>query len=244
MNKGIMILFLLIAFIGIGIGAGGGEIILGTLTSKNVDITYPAIKDDVSTYTKPQMLDFNDVKYEVRGSTIILNKTNLFQNREVPLIEEQTCSTWNTETCKEYSPTECLSWGEPSCVLWEERKPIQCLKLENPEEPFNPEKNPCYEWEDFKAMGCLEFDEKKGICNKWETEMPCIEYSKPECIEYSEPICLSYTQKTCANYTKYTREEFIQQAIKKEIESVKGIQIARANKITIQTDTNGKVVIK
>jgi hypothetical protein len=239
MNK----LFMLIAGILLmGIVINGGETIINTLTIKDIDITYPTIKDDVSNYTKPQMMNFNDVKYEVRGNTIILNKKNLFQNREVPLIEEQTCTTWNAETCKEFSQAECLSWSEPSCVLWEERKPIQCLKIENPEMPFDLEKNPCLEWE--QPKDCLEFDAKIGECLKWETEMPCLEYSKPECTEYSIPQCLSWNPKTCSTWTKYTREDFIQMAIKKEIEMIKGIQIARANKVITDINATGKIQIK
>jgi len=50
---------------------------------------------------------------------------------------------------------------------------IECLKSENPKEPFDTEKNPCMEWADFKKLGCIEFDEKKGICNKWDYELKC-----------------------------------------------------------------------
>jgi hypothetical protein len=51
--------------------------------------------------------------------------------------------------------------------------PIECLKLENPKEPLDPEKNPCIEWEDYKTKGCTEFDSKIGECLKWDYEPKC-----------------------------------------------------------------------
>jgi hypothetical protein len=190
------------------------------------------------------MLDFNNIKYEVKGDTIILNKKDLFQNREVALIQEQSCLTWNDAVCDKFSEPVCLTLGEPTCKLWEERKPINCLKLENPEERFDPEKNPCLEWEDWKAVGCLEFDEKKGECLKWEKELSCLEFNPAECSEWSKPECLNYLPKTCKTWTNYTKDDFVKQAIQKELEFVKGVQIQRANRTITQADTNGKILIK
>jgi len=224
MNK----LFLLIAGILLmGVVIGGGGVIVNGLTSKNVELTYPATKSPTETFTKTQMLDFNDVKYEIKENTIILNKKNLFQNREVKLIEEQTCLDYNRD-CTEWSVAECLEYAP--------RPTIECLELQNPKQPLDIEKNPCLKWEDWKRLGCLEFDEKKGECLKWEREA--------DCLTWSEIKCLKFGEKYCVNWTKYTKDDFVQQAIKKEIEFVKGIQIARANRTPTDVNQSGKLVIK
>ena len=186
---------------------GGGQLIQG-LSAKNVELIYPEAKSPTESFTRTQMLDFNDVKYEVKGDIIVLNKKDLFQNREVLLIQEQTC----------------LTWTEPICSIWEERKPINCLKRENPED----EKSACIEWEDYKAVGCMEFDSKLGECLKWEKELECLDFN----------------EITCKTWTTFTKNDFIKQAIQKEIEFVKGVQISRAERLLVDVNANGKIIIK
>lgn len=217
-KKYLIVFGALICLAVLGISAGG---MLGGTTTSNINLTYPTEKG-AGTFTKTEMMDFNNVKYEVRGNTIILNKKDLFQNREITFSETQTCLDYNEPTCIEWNPQDCLEY--------ETRKPIVCLKLENPED----EKSNCIEWE--QPKDCIDWDAKTGTCLKYENELSCL--------KWSELTCKTMSERTCINWTKFTREDFIAQRIKQEIEFVKGIQIARANKTVQQVDINGKVVIK
>jgi hypothetical protein len=202
------------------VGAGSG--ILSQLTAKNIDLTYPETKSEGKLFAKSEMMNFDNVKYEVKGNTIILNKPGLFQNREIAFSEEQTCLIWIEPSCIEFNPTECLEMDV--------RKPINCSKLENQED----EKSACIKWDIPKD--CIEFDDKLGVCNKYETELSCL--------KQSEPTCKTMSERICSNWSKITRDEFIQQAIKQEIEFVKGVQNQRANRNQVDLNATGKVLIK
>lgn len=99
MNKLLMIGLFLIAMLGISIAGGT---IIGIITTKDIDLTYPAISLD-GNYTKTDMIDFDEIDYEVKGNTITLNKKDLFQNKRISFDEIQ--------TCLEQVPEECLKWG-------------------------------------------------------------------------------------------------------------------------------------
>jgi hypothetical protein len=142
MNKYYLMFGVLVLLLGFSIAGG----VIAVTTTKNVEITYPTTKSPTQPFTKLEMMDFNGISYEVRGNTIILNKKDLFQNREIVFSEEQVC----------------LEWKDENCLKW----------------------------------------------------------------------------------TNYTKEDFIQQRIKQEIEFVKSVQITRAGRTTRQVDTNGKVLIK
>jgi hypothetical protein len=226
MNKKLMIVFLVIAFIGIGLS---GEILGGALaTARDVELTYPSDKYEGG-LTKTEMIDFNDVKYEVKGNQIILNKTGVFQNKVITFNTEQSCLEWIPQTCTNYIA--------PQCEIYEAivRPEAECIKWEKPfEEVSDREVNNCIEWK--IPEGCKEFDSKIGECLAWEKEAQCLEWSVEQCLEMS--------QVSCKTWTNYKKEDFISQAIKEEIDFVKKQQIIRTNTVPKDVNENGKVVIK
>ena len=191
-----------------------------TITEKDIEITYPANKDVNNTFSKTEMLDFNDIKYEIKGNTIILNKEGLFQNREIVFSEEQTCLGYTEPTCTEYSVVECLEY--------ETRQPIECSNWESEMQEV------CLEWT--QPKDCIEFDSKTGVCSKYEAELACL--------RESEAKCLSMSERACNSWTETTRDEFIQARIKQEIEFVKGVQANRALRTQTSVEEMGKVIIK
>jgi hypothetical protein len=218
MNKILLIGVLLIAMVGAGIAGGA----LQTLTaSQDIAITYNPIKLGDS-FTPTEMKDFNNIKYEVKGNTIILNKKDVFQNHEITFSTDQNCLN--------YSNINCIKESEPVCLEMEVYPEPVCLKLENPED----EKSSCIDWE--APKGCIDFDSKIGVCMKWEKELSCLKWETPTCLEYSTP--------TCTKWTNYDLNYFVKQAIQKEIEFVKGVQIQRSIATIRPTDMNGKVLIK
>ena len=179
------------------------------------------------------MADFNGINYEVKGNTIILNKKNLFNEHEI---------SFNTnQTCLNYSDINCIKQTDPICLDMEVRPDAVCLKYETDptqiEIPANgktPKDNPCIDWE--APKGCMDFDSKLGTCMKWEAELKCLKWETQTCLEYSTP--------TCTKWTNYDLNYFVKQAIQKEIEFIKAVQIQRNTTIIKSNDMNGKVLIK
>jgi hypothetical protein len=148
--KILMVSFLLIAFVGIGISAGG----LGLLTTANVEITYPTTKDNNSFFTKTEMIDFDGVTYEVKGNTIILNKKGLFNNREIPLIQEQNCLEYK-ESCKEY---------EKICIKQNYKEEIAfCEKYEETKYCLFPLEKICIKWTAFTKTDFIKMAIQKEL---------------------------------------------------------------------------------
>jgi hypothetical protein len=200
MNKWIMVGIILIAFATISIAVEGG--IAGSkVTTADLDIQYPAEKGD-NQYSKDDMLIFDGISYEVYGNKIILNKENVFQNREILFSLDQTC----------------LEYSVPACTGYEIRAPIECKEM--------GEKETCNIW--VAPADCIEFDDKAGVCKKYDAELKCN----------------SYGESTCSKYSTVDRNYIIQQAIKREIEFVKGVQDNRSNSFKDEKTDDGKVLIK
>lgn len=143
---------------------------------------------------------------------------SVFNNKKVVFSVEQTCLDWN-KYCSKYSVPECLEWEVrplPVCLKWEDEKKINCLEWEVPK-------------------GCKEFDYKLGVCLKWEEELKCLKYSIPECLEYDE---------NCLKWTSFSKEDFIEQALTKEVKKVISVSQARKDTNTLINDYEGKVLIK
>ena len=199
----------------IGISIAGEGI--SQLMAKNIEITYSKDKSP-TTLTTADMIDFNGVNYEVKGNTITLNKQDVFNNRTITFTEEQTCLALKEPTC--------LKMLEPICSKFEPRPKSTCLKY--------AERDFCEEWE--KIEGCKEFNPKEGTCTTWE--------NKPKCLTWTKPICEKMNESTCSSWTNHPKEYFIKQAIQKEIEFVKSVQIEKAKMVVADTNAFGKVIIK
>jgi len=241
MDRWHIVLIMIICFIGVsfvisagGLNGGAGGVKDLNVSTKDVELVYEAIKS-AGGFSLDEMKDFNQIKYEVVGNKIILNKKGVFYNREVLLEEKQ--------TCLDYNEPSCIKWGEevkPECLRPEVRPEVVCLKRERLEEPVKiiydemPKDNPCIEWE--MPKDCVDWDAKLGLCYKYEKELQCFQWTETPCLEMSE--------RKCVSETKFSRDDFIQMAIKKEIESVKGIIIERGNRTMTQVDTNGRLIIK
>lgn len=98
MNKLFIVGLFLIGMLTMNIAGG---LIIDFVKPVNVEIDYPfsSIKDELTT---SDMFSFNNIDYEVVGNKIVLNKKDLFQNKEINILDQ-----------------ECLSWNDINgCVQW------------------------------------------------------------------------------------------------------------------------------
>lgn len=94
--------FLLIALVTVGLA--GGELIEGfTKVTKDVSITYPTTKTETS-FSINDMVKYDDIRYEVKGNIIVLNKEGLFQNRTITMPDLNYCASYDKNDV-------CTNWA-------------------------------------------------------------------------------------------------------------------------------------
>lgn len=75
------------------------------LERRDVSLEYPINKSVDSDFVKDKMMVFDGLDYEVVGDKIILNKKDVFQDCEIPLIQEQDCLEFDKDN-------NCVKWTD------------------------------------------------------------------------------------------------------------------------------------